>query len=31
VYINYLRTKIDKGHEKQLIQTIIGMGYMIRE
>jgi len=31
VYINYLRTKIDKGHEKQLIHTIIGMGYMIRD
>ena len=31
VYINYLRNKIDKGHEKQLIYTIIGMGYMIKE
>jgi two-component system copper resistance phosphate regulon response regulator CusR len=31
VYINYLRTKIDKGHAKQLIHTIIGMGYMIKE
>jgi len=31
VYINYLRTKIDKGHPKQLIQTVIGMGYMIRD
>ena len=31
VYINYLRTKIDKGYPKQLIHTVIGMGYMIRE
>jgi len=31
VYINYLRIKIDKGYDKQLIQTIIGMGYMIRD
>jgi len=31
VYINYLRTKVDKGYPKQLIQTIIGMGYMISE
>lgn len=31
VYINYLRTKIDKGHPKQLIHTVIGMGYVIKE
>lgn len=31
VYINYLRTKIDKGYEQPLIHTIIGMGYMIKE
>jgi two-component system copper resistance phosphate regulon response regulator CusR len=31
VYINYLRTKIDKGFPKQLINTVIGMGYVIRE
>jgi len=31
VYINYLRTKIDKGYSKQLIHTIIGMGYMIKD
>jgi two-component system copper resistance phosphate regulon response regulator CusR len=31
VYINYLRTKIDKGYPKQLIHTVIGMGYMIKE
>jgi two-component system copper resistance phosphate regulon response regulator CusR len=31
VYINYLRSKVDKGYAKQLIHTVIGMGYMIRE
>jgi two-component system copper resistance phosphate regulon response regulator CusR len=31
VYINYLRSKIDKGFPRQLIHTIIGMGYMIKE
>jgi len=31
VYINYLRVKIDKGHPKQLIHTVIGMGYIIKE
>lgn len=31
VYINYLRAKIDKGYPKQLIYTIVGMGYMIRD
>jgi len=31
VYINYLRTKIDKGYDHQLIHTIVGMGYMIKE
>jgi two-component system, OmpR family, copper resistance phosphate regulon response regulator CusR len=31
VYINYLRKKIDKGHIQQLIHTIIGMGYTIKE
>lgn len=31
VYINYLRAKIDKGYSKQLIQTVVGMGYMIRD
>ena len=30
VYINYLRSKIDKGHPKQLIQTVIGMGYVLK-
>jgi two-component system copper resistance phosphate regulon response regulator CusR len=31
VYINYLRSKIDKGFDKQLIHTVIGMGYMIKD
>lgn len=31
VYINYLRTKIDKGHSRPLIHTIRGSGYMLRE
>jgi DNA-binding response OmpR family regulator len=31
VYINYLRRKIDKGYSLQLIHTIIGMGYVIKE
>lgn len=31
VYINYLRTKIDKGFSIQLIHTIVGMGYMIKD
>lgn len=30
VYINYLRVKIDKGYPKQLIQTVIGMGYVLK-
>nr|WP_293295110.1 response regulator transcription factor [Allomuricauda sp.] len=31
VYINYLRNKIDKDFDYKLIQTVIGMGYVIRE
>ena len=31
VYIRYLRNKIDKGHPKQLIQTIRGFGYVMRD
>ncbi|UEG53350.1 response regulator transcription factor [Mucilaginibacter daejeonensis] len=31
VYINYLRAKIDKGHDRPLIHTAIGMGYIIKE
>ncbi|MCW3123125.1 MAG: two-component system response regulator [Flavipsychrobacter sp.] len=31
VYINYLRSKIDKGHTPTLIHTVIGMGYTLKE
>jgi len=31
VYVNYLRSKIDKGFEPKLIHTIIGMGYVLKE
>lgn len=31
VYVNYLRKKIDKGHDVKLIHTVIGMGYIIKE
>lgn len=31
VYINYLRTKIDKGFSKKLIHTVIGMGYVLKD
>ncbi|MDR3584781.1 MAG: response regulator transcription factor [Desulfosporosinus sp.] len=30
VYIRYLRSKIDDGYDKKLIQTIRGVGYSIR-
>lgn len=31
VYMNYLRNKIDKGYDKKLIHTIVGMGYVMKE
>ena len=31
VYIRYLRQKIDDGHERKLIHTVRGMGYVLRE
>ena len=31
VYINYLRNKIDRDFEPQLIQTVRGVGYTLRE
>jgi two-component system, OmpR family, copper resistance phosphate regulon response regulator CusR len=31
VYISYLRNKIDKKFEKKLIQTQIGMGYILKD
>ncbi len=30
VYVNYLRKKIEKGFQKKLIHTVIGMGYTMR-
>ena len=30
VYINYLRKKIEKGFSNKLIETVIGMGYVIK-
>jgi two-component system OmpR family response regulator len=31
VHVSRLRSKIDKGHDKQLLHTVRGTGYMIRE
>lgn len=31
VYINYLRNKIDKGYDKKLLHTVVGMGYVLKE
>lgn len=31
VYINYLRNKIDKNYPDKLIQTQVGMGYILKE
>lgn len=31
VYISYLRKKIDDGHDKKLIHTVRGRGYVVRE
>lgn len=31
VYISYLRKKIDAGHDRKLIRTIRGRGYMLQE
>jgi len=31
VYVNYLRNKIDKGHDKKLIHTVRGAGYMLKK
>jgi DNA-binding response OmpR family regulator len=31
VYIKYLRNKIDKNHDKKLIQTVRGFGYKLEE
>lgn len=31
VYVNYLRKKLDKYGSQKLIQTVIGMGYVLKE
>lgn len=31
VYINYVRNKVDKGFTQKLIQTQVGMGYVLKE
>ncbi|MBC8228341.1 response regulator transcription factor [bacterium] len=31
VYVNYLRSKIDRGFDKKLIHTVRGVGYVLRE
>jgi DNA-binding response OmpR family regulator len=31
VYISYLRNKVDKNFEHKLIQTHVGMGYILKE
>ena len=31
VYVNYLRNKIDKGFDAKLIQTVVGMGYILKD
>ncbi|MGW8194909.1 MAG: winged helix-turn-helix domain-containing protein, partial [Desulforhopalus sp.] len=31
VYVNYLRKKIDAGHESRLIHTVRGVGYVLKE
>ena len=31
VYINFLRAKVDKGHDKKIIRTVRGVGYIVKE
>ncbi|MBB5636216.1 DNA-binding response OmpR family regulator [Pedobacter cryoconitis] len=31
VYVNYLRKKIDKGFSTNLIHTVVGLGYLLKE
>ncbi len=31
VYVNYLRKKIDKGFSSNLIHTVVGLGYLLKE
>lgn len=30
VYVNYLRNKVDKGFDRRLIHTVVGMGYVLK-
>ncbi|WP_157566628.1 response regulator transcription factor [Mucilaginibacter arboris] len=30
VYVNYLRKKIEKGHDRKLVHTVIGKGYILK-
>jgi two-component system response regulator MprA len=31
VYIGYLRRKLERGGERRLLQTVRGVGYVLRE
>jgi DNA-binding response OmpR family regulator len=31
VYMSYLRTKIDRGHERKLLHTVRGLGYLLED
>lgn len=31
VYVNFLRKKVDKDYEKKLINTVVGMGYILKD
>jgi DNA-binding response OmpR family regulator len=31
VYVNYLRNKIDSGHQPKLIHSVRGVGYVLKE
>jgi DNA-binding response OmpR family regulator len=31
VYVNYLRKKVNRKSQPALIQTVVGMGYMLKE
>ena len=31
VYINFLLAKVDKGHDKKIIRTVRGVGYIVKE
>ena len=31
VYINFLRSKVDKRHDKKIIRTVRGVGYIVKE